>query len=75
MPKHAPHLCYHCSCTINPDEPETRIEGLKSTTIRYRHATDEGCREALKYTGYTRYADPEDDAETLYTGRHRGEGG
>lgn len=72
MAKHAPHLCYHCSCTINADDPETRVPGLKSYEIRYAHATEEGCREALsRVQPRGRCADPEDDAENLYTGRHR----
>lgn len=71
--RHAPHLCYRCSCTILKDQEETRVENLKQeTTIRYQHATEEGCRAALnRQVSYgPAYArDPEDDAENWYQGR------
>lgn len=74
--RHAPHVCYHCSCTILKDQEEKRVEGLKGeTTIRYQHATEEGCRAALnRQTSYgSVYArDPGDDAENMYQGRYRG---
>ena len=72
--RHAPHLCYHCGCTILKDQEEKRVDNLKQeTTIRYQHASEEGCRAALDRqvsygTAYGR--DPEDDAENLYQGRH-----
>jgi hypothetical protein len=75
--KHTPHVCYSCSCTILKDQEETRIEGLKAeTTIRYKHATDAGCRDALNRqvsygSVFSEYRDPEDDAENMYQGRHR----
>lgn len=68
---HAPHVCWHCSYTINRDEPETRIEGLPSAEIRYAHETEEGCRKAVNRhpipEAYGR--DPEDDAERMWNGR------
>jgi hypothetical protein len=76
--KHAPHLCYHCGCTILKDQEETRVEGLKQeTSIRYRHATEEGCQAALDRqvsygSVFSDHRDPEDDAENMYQGRHRG---
>lgn len=74
--RHAPHVCYHCGCTILKDQEETRVEGLKQeTSIRYQHATEEGCRAALdRQVSYEKVydrRDPDDDAENQYQGRHR----
>lgn len=72
--RHAPHLCYNCGCTILRDQEETRVTGLKQeTTIRYKHAAEDGCRAALdRQIGYgTVYGrDPGDDAESMYQGRN-----
>lgn len=74
--KHAPHLCYHCGCTILKDQEEKRVEGLKETSIRYQHATEEGCRAALgRQAGYGNvFSDDPDEAENVYQGRHRHHG-
>lgn len=74
--KHAPHVCYRCSCTILKDEEETRVPGMRrSYEIRYQHATEKGCAEALNRHQPQRVADPADDAERLYTGkRYEGPG-
>lgn len=70
--RHAPHLCYHCGCTILKNQEEKRVEGLKQqTTIRYQHATEEGCREALDRQVHYGNSDDPDDAENVYQGRHR----
>lgn len=68
--KHAPHSCYHCSSTINSDEPETQVEGIPYPK-RYAHATEQGCAKALERMGFNlRYdtGDPEDEAENYYNG-------
>lgn len=69
MEKHAPHLCYHCSCTIHPDVPEKRVPGLKSYQIRYMHETEEGCQKALQKMGIFSAKLVDDDPEELYNGR------
>lgn len=67
---HAPHLCWHCSYTILPDEAEKKVEGLPRVNLRYAHATEEGCHKAINRTPYPetygRY--PEDDAIRLWDG-------
>lgn len=68
MINHRPHTCYHCSAIIGSKEPETQVPGV-GYPVRYMHESEEDCRNALnRIPVHERPGDPEDDAETLYTG-------